>query len=89
MGLDINFGMVFAFAIGLGLLYLLGKLITVPVKLVIKLLANGVIGGLLLMLINFLGTYVGLSIEVNPINAVVAGFLGIPGVILLLILNIR
>ncbi|HOV68765.1 MAG TPA: pro-sigmaK processing inhibitor BofA family protein [Clostridia bacterium] len=89
MGLDINFGMVYAFAIGLGLLYLVGKLITVPIKLVIKLLANGIIGGLLLMLINFFGTYIGLSIEVNPINAVVAGFLGIPGVILLLILNLR
>ena len=42
---------------------------------------------MLLFLVNFFGDPVGIYISVNFINALVAGFLGVPGVILLVLLK--
>ncbi|MCF6460890.1 pro-sigmaK processing inhibitor BofA family protein [Clostridium sp. Cult3] len=80
-------GTLLAFIFGLFLLYIVGMLLVIPIKMILKLIANGVIGGLLLLLFNLIGGFLGLSLAINPITAVTVGFLGIPGVILLLILQ--
>lgn len=82
-----GFGTLLSFIFGLFLLYLVGMLLVIPIRIIIKLIVNGVIGGLLLLLFNFIGGFIGLSLVINPITAVIVGFLGIPGVILLLILQ--
>lgn len=76
-----------AFIFGLFLLYIIGMILVIPIKIIWKLIINGVIGGILLLLFNLIGRILGLSIAINPITALIAGFLGIPGVILLLILQ--
>lgn len=76
---------IIAFAIGLIILLVVGKLLVIPIKIIGKLIINGLIGGVVLFLFNILGTFVGLAIEITPINALIAGFLGVPGVILLLL----
>ena len=76
-----------AFLLGLVLLYIVGLLLVIPIKILIRLLINGVIGGVLLFVFNLIGGIFGLSIVINPLNAVIVGFLGIPGVILLLIIQ--
>ncbi len=76
-----------AFIFGLFLLYVIGMILVIPIKIIWKLIINGVIGGILLLLFNLIGRALGLSIAINPITALIAGFLGIPGVILLLILQ--
>ncbi len=76
-----------AFIFGLFLLYVIGMILVIPIKIIWKLIINGVIGGILLLLFNLIGRILGLSIAINPITALIAGFLGIPGVILLLILQ--
>ena len=78
---------IIAYLFGLVLLYILARLLLIPLRLAIRLLINGVIGGLLLWLVNLLGMFVGVYLPINPITALVAGFLGIPGVILLLVLK--
>lgn len=78
---------IFSFIIGLILLYIVGILLVIPIKILIKLLINGVIGGVLLFLFNLIGGIFGLSILINPLNAIIVGFLGVPGVILILILQ--
>lgn len=83
-----NFSIVLAYAFGLMLLYLIGMLLVIPIKIIIKLIINGILGGVILILVNLVGGLFGLSIVINPLNALVAGFLGIPGVILLFILQI-
>ncbi|MBW4828438.1 MAG: pro-sigmaK processing inhibitor BofA family protein [Clostridiaceae bacterium] len=83
-----NFSIVLAYAFGLMLLYLIGMLLVIPIKIIIKLIINGILGGVILFLVNLVGGLFGLSIVINPLNALVAGFLGIPGVILLFILQI-
>jgi len=40
-----------------------------------------------LLLLNFVGGYFGLHIALNPVTALVVGFLGVPGVVLLLVLR--
>ncbi len=78
---------IIAYLFGLMLLYILARLLLIPLRLAIRLLINGAIGGFLLWLVNLLGMFVGVYLPINPITALVAGFLGIPGVILLLVLR--
>jgi inhibitor of the pro-sigma K processing machinery len=48
---------------------------------------NGVIGAIVLFIINIFGGLVGITIGINPVTALTAGLLGIPGIILLLFLQ--
>lgn len=84
-GIGIN--IILAYAAGLLLLYLLGWVLLVPIKIVWRLLYNGIIGGIALVILNFIGGYFGLHIPLNPISALVVGFLGVPGIVLLLLLQ--
>lgn len=71
--------------IGLAVLYVVIKLLKWPIKLLI----NGVVGVVLLYLTNILGVYIGLpQIGINPITALVAGILGVPGVIFLILFTL-
>ncbi len=78
-GLDMN-TIIFA-AIGVVLLYLIIKLFKLPIKI----LLNGIVGVLLLYVTNFIGAYFGFAIGINAVTALIAGFLGIPGVIVLIL----
>lgn len=69
-----------------GLAALVILLIVVNIfSLSLKLLWNGVVGMILLWLFNLVGGIVGLHLEIGAVPALVAGFFGIPGVILLLL----
>ncbi|KAB3530305.1 pro-sigmaK processing inhibitor BofA [Alkaliphilus pronyensis] len=87
MGLGMEINIILAYAIGLILLYIVGWLLLVPIKLIGRLIWNGILGGVLLFFVNIIGGFFDFYIVINPISALVAGFLGIPGVILLIILN--
>jgi inhibitor of the pro-sigma K processing machinery len=76
-----------AYAVALFLLYVIGWLLLVPMKWLLRLLANGVLGGVLLILFTLLGSLLGFSVSVNVLTALIAGFLGVPGVFLLLALQ--
>ncbi len=84
---SIGINIILAYAIGLILLYLLGWVLLVPIKIIWRLLYNGIIGGIVLIILNFVGGYFGLHIPLNPISALAVGFLGVPGVVLLLLLQ--
>lgn len=87
MGLDIELGVILAYAAGLVLLYFVGWLLIIPIRYLVKLIINGIIGGILLFLVNLLGGFIDLHIAINPLTAIIAGFLGVPGVILLIVLQ--
>lgn len=63
------------------------KILTKPIRWIFKLLLNAAFGFVLLFLVNFFGDPVGIYIGVNFVNALVAGFLGVPGVILMVLLH--
>lgn len=71
-----------AFLIGLLLLFLLARILLVPLKFIIRLLFNAAIGGALLWIANLAGRFIGVAVPINPITALLAGFLGVPGVVL-------
>lgn len=87
LAIDIQFSTILAFAGGLVLLYLVGWLLLVPLKIVWRLIYNGIIGGVVLWLLNLIGGYFGFTLAINPLTALIVGFLGVPGVILLVILK--
>ncbi|AEE92326.1 Pro-sigmaK processing inhibitor BofA [Tepidanaerobacter acetatoxydans Re1] len=85
--MQIDFAAVLAYAFGLLLLYIVGRILIMPLRIVLKLMYNALIGGVVLLLLNFLGGYIGLHIALNPVTALVVGFLGVPGVVMLLVLQ--
>ena len=80
--------MIIFFALGLVLLYFTGWLLLAPLKLLFKLIVSGVLGGLLLFILNLVGGIFSVTIAINPLSAVVAGYFGVPGIILLLALKL-
>jgi len=75
---------VIAAVVLLVVLFIIGQILVKPVKLLWKLILNSLIGLILLMAVNYLGAYYDFSLPVNIITILVAGFLGIPGVFLLI-----
>ncbi len=82
-----NLTVIIAYGFGLFLLYLIARLLLVPVRILVRLLYTGVIGGVLLWLVNLVGGFFSIMIPINPITALTAGFLGVPGIVLLLLLQ--
>lgn len=77
--------------IGIILLFLMVRLLKWPIKI----LMNGIIGVFILYIANFIianlslvGVNTNFSLAVNPITALVAGFFGVPGVIVLIIIRL-
>ena len=77
--------LILAYACGLIILYIVAKLLVVPLKIIWKLIVNAVVGGITLILINFLGGFIGVHIGINFLTALIVGILGVPGVVLILI----
>lgn len=73
--------------IGALLLWLIIKIFATPIKWAFKLLINALLGFVMLFVFNYLGGFIGLSITVGWLSAIVAGVLGIPGIILLLLIE--
>lgn len=79
---------ILAFLFGLVLLYIIGLILVIPLRVIFKLIINAIIGGVILFIFNLIGGLFGLSIAINPLNAIIVGLLGVPGVVLLLILQV-
>ena len=60
---------------------------TRPIKKIVKFVLNAVFGFVLLFLVNYFGRAIGVSLEMTLVNCLVAGFIGIPGVLILLALK--
>lgn len=71
------------FVIGVLVLFIILKILSMPMKLIIKFLINALIGGVVLYVLNLFGV----GIVINWITALIVGFLGIPGVIIVAILQ--
>ena len=85
MGLDIG---IFLTYVGVILLiFIFGRLFVVPLKVLLKLALNSLLGGIAILVINWIGAGFDLFIPLNMLNAVIVGILGMPGAILLIILN--
>lgn len=78
---------IFAYIFGIIILLIIAKLLLLPLKLLIKLVINALIGGIGLIIFNFVGGLFGVHIGLNFLTAIVTGILGVPGIILILLLQ--
>ena len=76
---------IIAYAVGILLILLLGRILVIPLKIVLKLVYNGLIGGLVLWLVNLIGSPMGFSLPITVWTALLVGLLGLPGVVLLIV----
>lgn len=76
-----------AFALGVMILCIVLKIISFPIKMIIKLVINAVVGGAVLFLINYFGATIGFTLDINWLSALIVGVLGVPGVIIVAILQ--
>ncbi|CAM3019123.1 pro-sigmaK processing inhibitor BofA family protein [Hathewaya histolytica] len=68
-------------------LVLVVKLLAWPMKVLLRLLINGILGYVLLLLVNVFGKSIGVYIPTNALSCLIAGIFGVPGVLFLIIFN--
>ena len=83
-----DFNVTFTFLACIILLFVLGKIFVWPLKNILKLAFNSILGGVLIYIINIVGMNFNFHIGLNLLTAIIIGILGIPGAALLIILKI-
>jgi len=78
-------GTILAYLAGIIIIFLLGRLFIIPLKLIFKLILNSILGGVLIFLINLIGAMWDFHIGLNVVTAIFVGILGIPGSIVLVL----
>ena len=63
------------------------RVFSAPLKVAVKLLVNTLLGFLALWAVNLTAGFTGVALGVNPWNALVIGVLGLPGFVLLLLVQ--
>lgn len=84
---DMDLNIILAFVFGLMVLYLLARILVYPMRVLTKAVGNSLVGAVLLIIFNLVGGFMGLSVSVNVVSALVVGFLGVPGLLTLLIIQ--
>lgn len=70
-----------SFVVGLVILYVILKVLSLPAKLVWKLVSNSIIGAIMLWVVNLFGV----GIDITFFKALIAGIFGIPGVVVIVL----
>ena len=73
--------------VGLILLAVVLRVFSTPLKLMLKVALNTLLGLGSLILLNATSAFTGLSLGLNLFNALVVGVLGVPGLVLLLLVQ--
>lgn len=79
---------VITFLAGICFLFIFGRIFILPIKSILKLVLNSVLGALLIYIINFIGAGFNFHIGLNYITSIFVGILGVPGAILLVIVKL-
>ena len=82
-----DFTMILPILIGVAVLFIVLKLLALPMKIIIQLVINGLVGGLVIFIVNLIGANFGFMIDLTWITALIVGFLGVPGVVIVTILQ--
>lgn len=69
-------------------IFIILKILSAPFKLIIKLVINGLIGGLIIYVINWIGAGFNFALPLEWWSAILVGILGIPGAIILVLIQL-
>lgn len=83
-----DFNIIITFLTCIIILFIFGKIFIMPLKSILKLIFNSILGGVCIYVINLIGANFGFHIGLNILTSMLVGILGIPGAILLIILKI-
>lgn len=70
------------------ILFVIGRIFIVPIKWLLKLACNSILGGVLIGIINLVGATWGFHIGLNIYTSILVGILGVPGAIFLILLKL-
>ena len=70
-----------SFIVGIIVLFILLRVLSLPFRIVWKLITNSIVGALMLWVVNIFG----LGIEITFFKALIAGFFGVPGVLVVVL----
>ena len=71
------------FLIGIVILFVVLKVLSLPFKIIVKFLINALVGGIVLYVLSMFG----IGLTITWVSALLVGALGIPGVIIVAILQ--
>ena len=63
------------------------RIFSTPLRLAIKLLVNTLLGFAALWAVQFTAAFTGITLGINLLNALIVGILGLPGFVLLLLMQ--
>ena len=69
-------------------LFIFGKIFIIPIKTILKLVINSILGALTIFIINLIGSFFNFHIGLNLITSIFVGVLGIPGAIVIIIIKL-
>ena len=76
------------FLLCISFIFVFGRVLILPIRKIMKLIANSFFGGILLFVINYVGSaFGGFYIGINIWSSLVVGILGIPGAIMLILIK--
>lgn len=84
--MDLTQKVIAAILAGFFLIALL-RVFSTPLRLALKLLANTLLGFLALWVVTLTSAFTGIALGLNLLNALVIGILGLPGFVLLLLVQ--
>lgn len=70
------------------LLAIVIKVLTTPIKWIFKLLCHAAMGFVCLFLLNQFTVYTGITFELTPVTCLVSGIGGVPGVVVLALMQL-
>ena len=83
-----DFNNIIAYIACIFFLFIFGKVFIVPIKTILKVVLNSLLGGVVIFLINFIGAYFNFHIGLNLVSSIFVGILGIPGAIVIVIIKL-
>ena len=69
-------------------LFIFGRIFIVPIKKILKLVFNSILGGVVIFLINIIGANFNFHIGLNFFTSIIIGLLGIPGAVALFLIKL-
>lgn len=69
-------------------IFIFGRIFIVPLKKILKLIINSILGGLTIYIIDLIGAGFGFHIGLNIFTSILVGLLGLPGAVCLIIVKL-
>ena len=69
-------------------IFIFGRIFIVPIKKILKLILNSILGGVVIFIINLIGANFGFHLGLNFFTSILIGLLGLPGVVCLIIIKL-